>query len=560
MAYVAPNGTIELYKNVDIDKDYRNTMYFADSSAQRTYFSGKTFTGSTFTNQMYTRVQENTVRVHAKADTIYGANYLGFKNETKWYYGFIIRATYINEQVTEIEYRIDEIQTWLFDIIWHNCFIERQHSTTDIAGDNLQPEPIDCSEHICCNMQNEVLQSASIGYVLALGTVTKSSNDPGDLYGCNTFNGIASTVKYLYFSTASDLVAFLNKAAFVDGVIEGLVNVGDYWCPLTLYVVPTGAFTLSGTTAHTRLGDFTVLSSSVKESNFSVNMPTYHGFGYSASLKYEPVNNKLFTYPYTYLEIETPLKSQEYKYETFSPTARKFKWYSVCNPYPSILIAPEMYNGVSNDYRYSMTIEDFPQLQIYSSGLWGAAGNALGSAIKVGASMLLAASTGVYADIAGVGDIASIPQSVLSIAEKGIKNVPNVNCVPSIKSTGGTSNLAPILANKAGQTGISNPIFSISANQWGLRKEYAMKIDEFFSKYGYAQNCVAFPNIHARTNWTYIKTKDCYIGGAIPADAKEIICNAMNEGITWWTGASTVGVYVTATGTNAGKPIANPTV
>lgn len=549
MAYVAPNGTIQLFRSVMLTPDYTDTIWFPNVSTQASVFEAQV--DYQFSNQMYTRVSGNKVRVHIVADEIRDCSYMRFQNirnnKAKWFYAFIINIEYINEQVTEITYEIDEIQTWYFEGNSNNhfskCFIERQHSITDDAGDNLQPEPVQCSEHICCNMQAEVLQSAGIGYVLSVGTATKSSNASGDLYSKNVFNGISSTVKYLYFGSGSSLISFLNACEFANGLIKGLLNANDFWCPLTLYLVPTGAFTLSGTTAHTLFGDVTMLSESVKESTFSVSMPTYHGFGVSSKTKYTPINQKLFTYPYTYLEIETPLKSQEYKYETFISSTKKFKWYSVCNPSPAILIAPEMYNGISNDYRYSMTIEDFPQLQIYSSGMWGAAGNGIGSAVKVGAAMLLSASTGVYADLAGVGDMGSIPQTVIETGKRAIKNVPDIRSIPDVRSTGGTSNLAPILAPKTTQSGINNPIFSISANQWGLRKEYAQKIDEFFSRYGYAQNTVDVPNVHARSKWTYVKTRDCRCTVNAPASSLAKINNIMNEGITWWDFRTSVGSY-----------------
>lgn len=555
MAYVTPRGTIELYQNVPLTSDYTDTIYFSSESAKRSYFSEKLV--GRYTNQMYTRVHGNKIRVNALADgSIFAANYLGFTNgrNNKWYYAFITAVEYVNEQVTEITYELDELMTWQVEARFLDCFIERQHSTTDVAGDNLQPEPINCDEHICCTIQREVLNSGSIGYILTLGTVTKGSNATGDLYSYSTFNGIASTVKYIYFSDGSSLITFLNKCEFANGFVKGLLNGNDFWCPLTLYAVPSAVFSVSGSTAHTSFGDVTMLPSTIMQSTFQVSLPTFHGFGISATTKYTPKNNKLFTYPYTYLVIETPTKSQEYKYETFTSANKKFKWYSVCNPEPALLIAPEGYNGVSNDFKYCMTIDDFPQLQIYSSGLWGAAGNNIGSTIKVGASMLAAAGAAAGASALGIANY-SAPEAALIVGKRAIKNTPEIRLSPDIKSSGGATNLAPILAAKSAIAGIESPFFAITATQYGLRKEYAQTVDKFFSKYGYAQNKVGNPNRHARSRWTYIKTRDCAVSGPIPSEAQKTICRAMDNGITWWSPSWQVGLY---TNPSTGELYDNP--
>ena len=572
MAYVAPHGTIELYTGVNIDPNYKNTMYFENESAQRTYFSSKLMTGGTFTNQMYTRVSMNKVRVHTKADNVYGCTYLGFQNESKWFYGFVIDVRYINEQVTEVVYRIDEIQTWLFQIVWHNCFIERQHSKTDTRGDNLQPEPISVDEHIAIESSGSFLSSNGVAYILSVGTV--NTTQLGDLSAKNKFNGIGSTVKYLYFNSPSSIVSFLNACEFENGMIKGLVGSLDVWAPLTLYAVPSGCFDVSGgSTVGTLVGNVTVLPENITTTKKTVDYPTEHGFGGS----YEPVNKKLLTYPYTYLKIETPVKSQDYKYETFyRPSSGKprFVMYATCNPTPTFVIVPEQYNGLSNDFSYALTLEDFPQLQIYSSGLWGAAGGGIATILKMAIGGLIGGVGGLISGAnaasqynpsygenmlnSGMQDIVQPSEAIKSSVLNAASEVPDIRVIQSIRGSGGATSIAPMLAYVGtGGSQATEQAFDIMGVQYGLREEFARKIDLFFSKYGYAQNCVAFPDIHARTKWTYVKTKDCYIGGPIPSSSKEVICNAMNSGITWWTGASVVGIYVNA---STGKPLENPIV
>ena len=154
MAYVAPNGNIELFRRITLTPAYTDTIWFPSITAQNAYFSYQA--NYHFSNQMYTRVSGNRCRIHVTADEIRDCSYMRFQNirgnKSKWFYAFITNVEYINEQVSEVTYEIDEIQTWCYDVSdsdrFNECFIERQHSTTDRVGDNLVPEPLDVTENI----------------------------------------------------------------------------------------------------------------------------------------------------------------------------------------------------------------------------------------------------------------------------------------------------------------------------------------------------------------------------------------------------------------------------
>ena len=52
-----------------------------------------------------------------------------YKNENysnKWFYAFITGMRYINDNVTEISIATDVFQTWQFDLIYKQSFIERE--------------------------------------------------------------------------------------------------------------------------------------------------------------------------------------------------------------------------------------------------------------------------------------------------------------------------------------------------------------------------------------------------------------------------------------------------
>ena len=44
----------------------------------------------------------------------------------KWFYAFIVNMKYISDYTTEIEILTDAFQTWQFDIIFKQSFVERE--------------------------------------------------------------------------------------------------------------------------------------------------------------------------------------------------------------------------------------------------------------------------------------------------------------------------------------------------------------------------------------------------------------------------------------------------
>ena len=73
--------------------------------------------------------------------------------------------------------------------------------------------------------------------------------------------------------------------------------------------------------------------------------------------------------------------------------------------------------------------------------------------------------------------------------------------------------------------------------------EYARIIDQYFSRFGYAQHKIDTPNIRARDRWTYVKTVDCNVHGNLPSEAISQIQNIFDSGITWWADTENVGNY-----------------
>lgn len=528
MAYVAPHGTIALYKvPAPLNPAYTHTIYFSHEADQNSFFNSCEHI--TFTNQMYTRANGNTIRVHAYAENLRYYNYMSFCNETQYnsttrrkvYYCFIINMEYINEQVTEITFQIDELQTWLFDISWNDCFIERQHSVTDNLGENLVPEPLKVTENIVCESSSYATLDTYYLVVLGISDLTET------LQGWNSYmyGGLCSTVHYLVFRDTTNLDTFINRANVSNGLFNSLFGGQDKWCILAIYAVPSNFFTGRGESPQTvnsaTCYKMNMLSTINTQSLTKPSVERLSTHGNDEDGTYTPKNNKMFSYPFSYVKVASPINEIDLKYELFfgEPTA-DFTIKTCCNPDPAILVSPDSYNGEENDMRYSLLVDGFPSLTLYQSTQ---AGEIIGRALKLTATTITGALT-------SSGDEASDDESKVGF-------MSNKNSAPMLSSGAPTVKLgnATTFAPQFAQSNSPNNIkFRLDFYRMGLKKEFAEQFDTYLSKYGYAQNKVDRPNIHARQNWTYIKTRDCAVTGYCPHVAIETINNAMDRGITWW--------------------------
>ena len=166
--YIEPSTNIRILKNVPLDNTYENTLYFRQNQLndQTTLFMG--YTKHILTNQTYQRVNKGVARVRVKAEDLYDCNYMMFQNANfgnKWFYAFITSVDYINNTTSEIHYEIDVLQTWHFDYELRECFVEREHSVTDVAGDNLASEPVDLGAIICTSVDNTGLFNSYVAVI-----------------------------------------------------------------------------------------------------------------------------------------------------------------------------------------------------------------------------------------------------------------------------------------------------------------------------------------------------------------------------------------------------------
>lgn len=122
---VQPQTNLRLLK-LPFTIDNKNQLTFSNLSAQTSYFLG--LSHLKVDNIQYQR-KDSIIRYPAHIDSIIQYNYCMYQNENygnKYFYAYIIGMRYINDGLTEIAIQTDVYQTWQFDLVFKESFVERE--------------------------------------------------------------------------------------------------------------------------------------------------------------------------------------------------------------------------------------------------------------------------------------------------------------------------------------------------------------------------------------------------------------------------------------------------
>lgn len=536
--YIAPNSTIRLLRNVRLEPDYTNTIYFASVSAQTTYFTSKT--KYTLTAQSYQRVNKGVCRVNYKVEDLYDCNYLMFQNTsfgTKWFYAFITKIDYINNVTADVHYEIDVMQTWLKDMTFSMCFVEREHSGSDEIGDNIIAEPLATGEMVF----NEYgkLSNDLDDMAIAVLIVDVDAQDAGG----RMVDGIFSGAKLIAYSTNSTGVNNLkSKLAEYKQKPDAIAG---------MYMLPARAVT--DTIANLDSGIETIFSTVCEDVDYDNLSPLT---GNETIDGHIVRNKKLFTYPYNYYHIDNANgRSLALRYEFFTNNAGlknlkpQFKMFLNATMPVTVVLRPKNYKGVKNGdivKTESIDINSYPMCS-WNMDYWTAwvAQNTVPEAISAYMSMLgIGASAGSAIMGASLGNGASVgtheAQAGMSGATAGVGVVANI-----VTKMYNASIHADILKGSLNNANINvaSGLQKFFAGRVSVNKQQAEIIDDFFDRFGYATNRVKVPNITSRTSWNYVKTIGSNVDGNIPGDDKHLIDAIFDKGITFWHNGDNVDNY-----------------
>lgn len=544
--HIEPNSTVIVCKDVPWDPDYTHAMNWANMGRDTQASIVKTYKKFEFNQLTYQRTNRGYIRVEKCVDDLFDCNYLMFQNTNygdKWFYAFITQVNYINDITSEIRYEIDLITTWWFDCTIDTCFIQRAHTTTDNPGDNLNPEGIERGEYIipekyspksCIeNWDLNVMVVTTFGY----NKDTKEIDDEAKPTDSNNLN-IPSALFYTFFRVGYtlerlaffDMMDVINKAGKIDGVV------GAYVCPT--WPNFAGVWTSSQTlkfAPYPRPNDID---------------------------GYTPKNKKLLTAPYSLLYITDYMDREiTYAYEYFvDPDNVEMSTSITPGPPPSIMVRPDSYKngakGLSNftEVIYSLPYPQVPYVNDVYKNWLAQNQNALISRVifpaynwAIGAGSSIANAAVKDAGIAGSkmpymdAFASSIPGSLIGVAGELLGNIATVEAEKADRR------VQPNIAR-----GVGDNLMLAEFFQFGLfycvkqiTAEFAKRIDDYFTMFGYAINELGKPSdyIGKRKSHCYVKTIGAHLSGSVPADSAKAICSIYDNGITFWENQIEIGDY-----------------
>lgn len=534
--YIQPNTNIKILKNAPLDADYINTLWFDSLDSQRNYFTS--LTKYNLSEHSYQRVNKDTMRVQIKVENLYDCNYLMFQNASfgdKWFYAFITKVDYINDITAEITYNIDVMQTWLFEVELNKSFVIREHTETDEIGDNLVPETLELGDYISDDMlvpsNSEGVPIISRHSIVVAAPFDKEYNNiDGSMYG-GIYSGLCYNAFPLTNDGAVECTEFISGAStrFLEDQIVGV------------FILPT-AF-LTG-----RLEPIRTYNVSFDKLNSNMFGATGHHIR----------NNKLYTYPYNFLYCSNLQgASTAFKYEFFDSDKCHFDLSGDCSCDPRIVIEPRNYKGVVANYDEKMVLSGYPQCSYNTDSFkaWIA---------QQGVSLpftIMSSAVGAYGSLAMGAEMVNNPNwaygnaSFLegtynnAIIRQGInQKIVNAQIGTDLMGTfvsGLQHALSPYQSHGAsmGGSAIAIGIQNFMFMHKHITEEFAIKIDSFFDRFGYAVRELKTPNRNVRPHWTYLQTMGCTIKGSIPCDDALRICQIYDNGVTFWKNPREVGHY-----------------
>ena len=546
---MARTSKIILSKGIKLDKSYKQVLSLTETNFLNLLISNDHLVSS---KSDYSFIRERgSIKVQETYSQCLKANYMAFQNpdySNKWFFAFIDKVKYLSDSATEIYYTIDVWSTW-FDY-WDpkTCYIIRQHATTDVIGDNTVPEKLEHGGYVL-NTSAAIDDFNDYAYIVVLsGTLAQQT----------------PTVHYINMGgvVMNGFVYACQTAAGVDTLVQQAVSHSPQIDVLAVYMIPECIIP-----ANVQQEDLSLISWSSPKTNFKkvMSRPT--------SLDgYTPVNKKLLTYPYQYCLFNNLNGASNILYfeksgklsgvSGLEDGAIYIRWWGVPSIGCSVLAVPCYYKGNAISMIDGLVLGKYPVLgwseDAYTNWLTQNSVNNAVNWAKVGLQVVGGVATaGIGGALTATGAGAGLGAGMIATGIGGVANAGLGALETGIEyykhslepdSYQGNINAGDIMTC-TGSMGFDFSAMSISY-------EWAERLDKFFTRFGYAQNKVMYPNLLHRANYNFIQiAKDSTTAYSnnhnnicVPADDLESINNIFRNGVTVWNNHTNFGDYSVANG------------
>ena len=528
---ITPDTNIKLLK-CPLELDNKNQITFSNATAQYNYFNSLP---KLETDGSYYQRKDSSIYYPDNFDDLLEYNYVMYQNNNysnKWFYAFIENIEYVSDNCTRLEITTDVFQTWQFDLTYKPSFVVREHTNDDTVGSNVLPENLEIGEYIC-NKFDKLLHSndsplntntdLSIVVACTLDTTGSGFTNVG-----TQVDGIFQGVNYFCFhNRGAGQVTDTHGIEALNTFLRDYATQGKLDYIQSIFMIPS--FACQGADDrddHKYVGSNLVYNTYV---NSSSHAPANKNMDFSLTTidGYTPKNNKLKTYPYSYLLVSNCSGTDvPYRFEDFYTITNNvktivtpsFRVQSCMAPSGSIRMLPLNYKGQETNAIEGMNLGKFPMCSwvgdSYTNWLTqngvNIGLNIAGSLLSTGTSAATGNPIGVASGILGVANtIGQIhKEAIAPLQSRG-----NINCGDVVTASG--------------QNDFRFQVMTIKA-------QYAKIVDDYFTTYGYATNDLKVPNITGRSNWNYVETRNANIIADIPQQDLNTIKEMFNTGITLW--------------------------
>ena len=558
----APNSEIYLLKT-PIELDNNNQLDFTNAVQQHNYFNGLNkinISEATFQRK------DGTLRYPGNSEALLGYNYCMYRNKNhgnKWFYAFVTNVEWLSENSSAITLKTDVWQTYMFDITFKTCLVDREHVNDDTRGKHTLPENLELGDLVVNTGTVDFGPSAIDEYysdnywIVADVTMIENTGENTTLsysWAGGTSYNTKPRVNGIPSGTYHLLLGKYDAQGAPDMDIKDLTDcydlagLGD--AILSIYIVPKslisqvryGLTIVATHTTPTVTESRTIIVAVPTETWAATSLGPYTFTPLTTLNGYTPKNNKLLTFPYCYFNISNNAGTViPYHYEDFDATEGvKFKGMSALCPSGSVKIAPVKYkkSASGNMYDYGISGPKYPICawtnDTYTNWLTQNSVNmqAQWTSTLIQGGLNVVGQAGSYGMVggpvgAGVGAAVGAAQlglSLFNLAREQHVAKSNANLVPDVAK--GNLNSGDVIWADSRSRFTYIPMC--------VKEEYARCIDEYFSQFGYKCNRVKIPNYKSRTYWNFVKTIGCNITGDIPQEDMQEIKGFFDNGITIW--------------------------
>ena len=449
-----------------------------------------------------------------------------------------------NLRTATIHFSIDYFQTYIYQIDFQNCFIEREHVKDDTFGKHILDEGLPFDEYII--QDYEELNGRNNGMYFCIATSDVSNVLSQSANGYVALPSVSKPSKY----EQSILIVYDDDLNNITSLISLLTARGKSDGISGFYSVPKSAISdkISSKCYTTDTADclhyITICDDDITTFYAYMQRPI-------KIQNYTPNNSKCFTYPYCFVNISNnngnSIKAQFEKVSGTNKELIEFEYYFPIIEGSTSFGYLKNYENIIKNFDYTIqgnTNIELPFVTNTFSAYMSANQNSISNqyktiernenmsivknAVSTTSSLIGSVMTGNVG-----GFIQGTVNSGMNLAETKLNSYnQRANIDNALKDVANRPNVAHgsfigngnILANKLGFT---MQLITVT-------EENIKMIDNYFDLFGYKVNRIGTPNLNSRPYFNYVKTNGCNLVAPIPCEAINVIKNVFDNGITLW--------------------------